>query len=173
MDDFDLLGSSNVGASADDSASVPPGAYKTAPAGDLLGDMGGALVPAVNPNAAYPGAPPAPAANNVAQPAFYPTSQPAMQQPQYPAAQPPVAPAPAAYGAPTGAPASQAYPTQPQQQSQYQQQQQYPPQAPAPAFAQPPQSEYGGYPYQQQPQMQQPATGGYPGASYPVPAQQF
>jgi hypothetical protein len=153
--DFDLLGDNNHG--VDDSASVPPGAYARASTGDLFN---GALVPAVNPNAAYPGAPPAQAGGNLApQPAFYPSA----------------APQPPAYGAP---PVPLAYQQQ-QQQPQYQQQQQqpqYPGPAPAPAFAQPPpQAEYGGYNYQQQqPQMQQqPAAGGYPAASYPVPTQQF
>eukprot|EP00531_Pseudo-nitzschia_arenysensis_P017738 CAMPEP_0116127224 /NCGR_PEP_ID=MMETSP0329-20121206/6733_1 /TAXON_ID=697910 /ORGANISM="Pseudo-nitzschia arenysensis, Strain B593" /LENGTH=586 /DNA_ID=CAMNT_0003621323 /DNA_START=50 /DNA_END=1810 /DNA_ORIENTATION=+ len=152
----DLLGDMNSGG-GDDSASVPPGTYAPAPTGDLLGDMGsGALVPAVNPNAAYPGAPAPPVANS--QPAFYPSSPPQMQrqQPQYPA-QPPAAP--------YGAPAPQAYPGQ-QQQYQQQQAPQYQQAPAAPGFAQPPQP--AGYGYQQ-PQ----ATGGYPAASYPVPAQQF
>ena len=162
MPEVDLLG--GMGGEGNDSASVPPGAYAPAPMGDLLGDAGtGALVPAVNPNAAYPGAPPAQAANT-AQPAFYPSSpqRVSQQQPLYPPATPP------AYGA---APAPMAYPGQ-QQQYQQQQQPQYPAQAPAPGFAQPPQA---GYPYhqQQQPQMQQQAAGGYPAASYPVPTQQF
>lgn len=155
MDDFDLLGDNNRASMIDDSASVPPGAYASKPAGDLFGR--GALVPAVNPNPSYPGAPAAPANNGFAQPAFYPQQQPAAQ--------------PQAATDPWGAPA----PAAPQQQ---QQQPQYPAQAPAPAFAQAPQTNYGGYPYQQQqqqrpPQMQQQATGGYPAASYPVPTQQF
>jgi len=150
----DLLGDMG-GRVGDDSASVPPGGYAAPPTADLLGDFGGAIVPAVNPNAAYPGAPSAPA--NPAPPAFYPSSPPP-QQPQYQQPYPTQAPAPA-YGAP--APAPQAYPGYQQQQAP-----QYPGQAPAPAFAQAPQQP--GYGYQQPP-----APGGYPGASYPVPTQQF
>ena len=152
---FDLLGDSNV-SGFDDSISVPPTTY-AATTGDLLfgGDVGsGALVPAVNPNTAYPGAPLPPATAS-----YYPPAQPQI-----------AANYPAAYGAPVAAPTPQGYPGQ-QQQPQYQQQQQQPqyPQAPAPAFAQQPQTEYGGYSQQQQ--QQQP--GGYPAASYPVPTQQF
>eukprot|EP00537_Pseudo-nitzschia_pungens_P002222 CAMPEP_0172363498 /NCGR_PEP_ID=MMETSP1060-20121228/6845_1 /TAXON_ID=37318 /ORGANISM="Pseudo-nitzschia pungens, Strain cf. cingulata" /LENGTH=682 /DNA_ID=CAMNT_0013086249 /DNA_START=262 /DNA_END=2310 /DNA_ORIENTATION=- len=153
----DLFGNSNKGA-MDESASVPP----------FFGDTGaGALVPAVNPHAAYPGAPPQ-------QPAFYPS--PTTGPPHQPQQQ-------QSYPSPNGAPAPKGYPGQPQQQQP--QQQHYPQhvpappafaqqaqapafaqQAPAPAFAQP----AGGYP-QQQHQQQQPV--GYPSASYPVPTHQY
>jgi len=166
--DFDLLGTSN-----DDSASVPPASYASAPMG---GVNPGALVPAVNPNAAYPGAPPAPS-GNFAQPAFYPSAPapPPMHQPQYPAQH--QATDPYAYGA--QAATSQGYPaqSQTQQQPQYQQQQQaqYPVQAPAPAFAQQPQpqSNYNSYSYPPQPPAQQPPAGGYAATYPPVPTQQF
>jgi len=127
-----------------------------APVVDLLGGFdggvgSGALVPAVNPNAAYPGAPP-----QQQQPSAYypPTSQPAMHQAQQQQqGYPPQSQPPAAYGAPAP---PQGYPQYPQAQAPMaQQQQQQPP------------PDYGGYPQQSQQQA------GYPAASYPQPVQQF
>jgi hypothetical protein len=116
---------------------------------DLLGgfdDVGsGSLVPAVNPNAAYPGAPPQ------QQPSAYypPTSQPAMHQaPQQQPGYPPQSQPPATYGAPAP---PQGYPQYPQAQAPMAQQQQQQP-------------DYGGYPQQSQQQA------GYPA---PQPVQQF
>uniref|UniRef100_A0A7S4AG64 Uncharacterized protein n=1 Tax=Pseudo-nitzschia australis TaxID=44445 RepID=A0A7S4AG64_9STRA len=150
---FDLLGDIG-GGTVDDSASLPPSYFGNTGAG------AGALVPAVNPNPPYPGAPPV-------RSSYYPSvAQPPMQQQGYPNQAQAAGPSP--YGAPVAAPAPQGYPGQEQQ---YQQQVAPAPpafaqqQAPAPpAFAQQPQT---GYP--QQPQQ----PGAYPAASYPAPTQQY
>ncbi|KAG7360425.1 hypothetical protein IV203_035524 [Nitzschia inconspicua] len=131
----------------DDAASVPPASA----AGDLLG---GALVPATNPYASYPGAPP-PAVS-------YPPQQ------QYPGGYAQPQPPQQSYGIPPQQQQAPAYPAPapayPQQQQQY-----YgapPPQQPPPSPQQAAAFDYGAY--QQQPPQQ---SGGYPMASYPQPTQ--
>mmetsp|Transcript_2925 Transcript_2925/g.5280 ORF Transcript_2925/g.5280 Transcript_2925/m.5280 type:complete len:399 (-) Transcript_2925:173-1369(-) len=158
----------------DDSASLPT-------ASNGVGDLLGALVPATDPNTAYPGAPPPQQASNP----YYqqaPGMQPypgghgapptpqqhpsymTSQQQAYPQQQPP----PQNQSSYAG----QGYPTQgpggyPEQQQQ-QQSMQYPPTTPHPHYQAPEQTQhqqamYGGYP--QQPQ------GAYPMAAYPQPTQ--
>ena len=142
----DLLG--------DDFESLPP-RMSTATTGDLMlgGVSSGALVPATNPNAAYPGAPP---------PSTYypPASQTPMQQFNSTGGYPPLSnPAPAI--------SSQEFLGHQQQQQQLQQ----PPQSQAhpQSMAQQQQTEYGVHPQRQSQQQ-----GGYPTASYPTnPVPQF